>query len=221
MISAPTPHILVGDCRGQKTVDLLRKHDIGRMVLNRSISLYDEEKWGFDNGAYTDWTKGKSFDETRFLRSLEMAQSLGTPYLAVVPDIVAGGNNSLDFSMSWLSRLPADWPWYLAVQDGMDTDKVVQVIDQFSGIFLGGSDKYKSTALFWSRVAHHFNKKFHFARAGTYNKIRHAFEVEADSLDSAFPLWTKARLKEFIGWKNQKPWENEFFWNFIVQGQGF
>lgn len=159
---------------------------------------YTGEPWAFDNGAYGDFLRGKQFDEDAFLRRLEKAYRLGCPYMAVAPDIVAGGLRSLEFSLRWLEKLPSDWCWYLAVQDGMGLDDVDSVLDRFSGIFLGGTDHFKATALHWARLAHGRGKKFHFARAGTLRKVEFAKLVGADSLDSSFPLWTKERLRTFI-----------------------
>jgi hypothetical protein len=119
------------------------------------------------------------------------------PILAVVPDIVAGGQRSLDFSLDWVMRLPNGWPWYLAVQDGMETHQVEDSLHLFSGIFLGGTDRFKRTAYRWCNLAHAHQKRFHYGRAGTIAKLLHAKKIGADSLDSAFPLWTNQRLETF------------------------
>jgi hypothetical protein len=168
-------------------------------VYDRPIAkLYPFEPWGFDNGAYVAWKKGLSFPEEVFLRRLDVALKVSSdPIIAVCPDIVTKGVESLDFSLRWLERLPRFWPWYLAVQDGM-THRDVQVVGHlFAGIFLGGSDKFKRTAYGWSRLAHFMDKKFHYGRAGTLDKLAHAHAVQADSVDSCFPLWTKTRLDVF------------------------
>ena len=133
-----------------------------------------------------------------FLKRLEAARSIGRPYLAVAPDIVAGGLKSLDYSLSWMDRLP-EWPWYLAVQDGMDPGGVAAVIGRFTGLFLGGTDRFKLQAERWCDLAHGHSKRFHYARAGTIRKLVHAYRIRADSLDSSFPLWSAERMKRF-GW---------------------
>jgi hypothetical protein len=196
---------------GSKRLDIYKKNKFGRMMVRNKFTPYDGEEWGFDNGAFISWKKGASFDETTYLKMLDFAVSFHRPYLSILPDIVAGGNKSLEFSLSWLNRLPNEWPWYLAVQDGMDPAAVIDNIHSFSGLFLGGSDKFKKTALFWKKVAHLHKKKFHYGRAGTYRKVQHAHDCGADSLDSAFPLWTKDRFKEFITWTKTKPWEQRLF----------
>ena len=188
---------ITGDTRSKKMIKILQEYGMGRMVIDRLIKLYPREPWGFDNGAYRDWVGEKEFDEDAFLRRLEMAYQLGIPYLAVVPDIVAGGENSLEFSLGWLKRLP-EWPWYLAVQDGMKLERVSQIIKPFAGIFLGGTDKFKATAWYWCKLAHQHGKKFHYARAGTPRKVIHARKVGSDSCDSAGPLYSIERFNWFL-----------------------
>jgi hypothetical protein len=194
--------IFTGDSSGRKTLKVLKNNGIGRFFIRGPRVLYEGEEWGFDNGAFSWWKEGKQFQEDVFMRRLEKCHSKlpYAPYLAVLPDIVAGGDASWDFSMKWLNsgKLPSDWPWYLAVQDGMDTAWVINVLDRVAGIFLGGSDDYKKQALFWRKISATHGKPLHYARAGTLNKIAHASMVAADSLDSSFPLWTHQRLSSFI-----------------------
>ena len=185
---------LTGSTGSREIIRFLIENRWGRIWIDRLPLPYKGEPWGFDNGAFTDWLKGKAFDGDLFLKRLNRAYGVGVPYLAVVPDIVAGGLRSLEFSVGWMNELPPDWPWFLAVQDGMTVDDVEPVRDLFCGIFLGGSDKFKATAYHWAELAHKYDKLFHYGRAGTPRKIRHAMESGADSCDSAFPLWARERL---------------------------
>lgn len=203
-VTHETPHkgycvkILVGETRSRKNIEFLRSHGWGRIFCTNRPTPYPFEPWAFDNGAFVAWTSGKEFPEATFLRRLEIALKTNSdPIVAVCPDIVAGGMASLEFSVRWLERLPSYWPWYLAVQDGMTADAVLEVSHLFAGIFLGGTDKFKLTAYRWSRLAHFADKKFHYGRAGTLRKLAHAHAVGADSCDSSFPLWTSKRLEIF------------------------
>ena len=170
----------------------------GRMYIEKTPKPYEGEKWGWDNGVFRDFKAGTPFNEAMFEKRLEKAYSAGVPYLAVVPDIISGGLDSLSFSLEWLKKIPSDWPWYLAVQDGMKIDDVEPIIERFAGLFLGGSNSFKATAWHWRELAHKHGKRFHYGRAGTEKKILHAKLVKADSADSAFPLWTKERLKRTV-----------------------
>lgn len=189
--------MLTGDTRSHKIVAMLREMGWGRIWIDQRPTPYPGEPWGFDNGAFKNWRNGTAFDEGVYLTRLEKAHAVGRPYLAIVPDLVARGKESLEFSLSWLPRLPSDWPWYLAVQDGMRIADVEAVTDRFAGLFLGGSNRFKSTAYYWCQLAHAHGKLFHYGRAGTKRKIWHAIEAGADSADSAFPLWEADRLDRF------------------------
>lgn len=188
--------IFVGDTRG-KGVTFLQEQGWGRMYAKpRPMpEMYPEEPWAFDNGAFEAHVKKQPFPEKVFLKRLDAALKVSTdPRVAVVPDIVAGGMKSLEFSLRWREKLPNFWPWYLAIQDGMEPSDVLAVANVFNGIFLGGSDRFKLTAYNWCRFAHFCDKPFHYGRAGTLRKVRHAWNIGADSLDSNFPLWTKRRM---------------------------
>lgn len=164
---------------------------------------------GFDNGAYLDWINKRDFDEKRFRDALDAAMDVGIPYMAVVPDLVGRGDDSLYFSLNWLDKLPTYWPWYLAVQDGMRIHRVEDVIHYFDGLFLGGTDAFKAEAQDWCNLARIHGKRFHFARAGTERKIKQAIRIGADSLDSSFPLWTVERMRrmEYLvnEWQHAEP----------------
>jgi len=210
------PLVMFGDTRSERNIRLLTDRGWGRMFASAPPTPFPFEKWGLDNGAFKAWQDagfpgGLTIDDwcilwdaDEFDRRLREAAAIDSdPYLVVVPDI-PGSPHSLDFSVSWIrdaklcpvADFRIDWPWYLAVQDGMKFEEVEQVLHLFSGVFLGGTDKFKLTAYHWAKFAHAHQKKFHYARAGTPRKIRHAFRVGADSLDSTFASWTIQRTEE-------------------------
>lgn len=203
---------ITGETTGKKMVNILMKHGWGRMFIRKRPTPYYGERWGFDNGAYVCWQNNTQFDEDKYMKRLDVAYRVDEPYMAVVPDIVGGGSDSLEYSLRWIKKLPP-WPWYLAVQDGMEYVEVENVIDLFDGLFLGGTNTFKSTAYSWCKLAHSYGKKFHYGRAGTPNKVLHALRVGADSADSAFPLWTYDRMDELIkfidGPKQMSLWSEE------------
>lgn len=195
--------ILTGDTRSHTNVNLLMQHGWGRMYQESAPKPFPGEPWGFDNCAFLYYRRGTEFDADAYCRRLDLAMQVGTPYIAVVPDVVAGGTASLDFSWDWFGVkrvLPDNWPWYLAVQDGMSRRDVEGVIrGGWTGLFLGGTNRFKQqTAWMWRELAAEFGIKFHYGRAGTLKKVEHAKVIKADSLDSAFPLWTKERFARFI-----------------------
>lgn len=196
--------VLVGELTTRRIVRDLEQLGWGRMWarVKERPQCYDGEPWGFDNGAFAAWQNGKPWNADAYLRRLERMYALGVPYLAVVPDIV-GRPESYDFSLGWLERLP-EWPWYLAVQDGMIPGTVD--LTPFHGIFLGGTNGYKAYASAWRTEAHIANKPFHYGRAGTLRKLEHARQAGADSIDSAFPLWSRDRFRLFADhWLHGSP----------------
>ena len=99
--------VLIGDTRSLKNVARLKELGWGRMFAGYKPTPYEGEPWGFDNGAFKNWTDGLPFDEPSFLYRLWQAVSqVGKPYFAVVPDIVAAGCSSLAFSLRMGSPHP-------------------------------------------------------------------------------------------------------------------
>lgn len=200
----------------------LKKHHFGRMWGRDYVNRLESELWGFDNGAWSSFSKGTPWDEQKFLKRLTQAQKQWTPHtciVAAVPDIVQGGNESLRFSLDWIERLnetACEFPWFLVVQDGMDSRAVKHNIHKFRGLFLGGSDKFKKSAPYWCDVAHYHNKLFHWGRCGSINALRAAIRIDTDSLDSSRPVKAYIggeihRARKWInvarGWDDQKELE--------------
>jgi hypothetical protein len=104
----------------------------------------------------------------------------------VIPDIVAGGIKSLEFSLSWLPRLKHLKKLLLPVQDGMDVTTVGDVLRGVPnmGIFLGGSTEWKLATMYsWGVVAAVMRRHYHVGRVNTMRRIRLAAEAGADSFD--------------------------------------
>ena len=143
-------------------------------------------RYAVDNGAYYCWTRKMAWDEPKFLKMLDRVESFERrPDFGCAPDIVAGGLASLEFTMSWVDRLPSSYPWYLAVQDGMSTSDVQAVIGHFAGLFVGGTSEWKMRTLpEWVRLA---KKNGKLAHVGRVNSLSRAFTVaqvcKADSFD--------------------------------------
>lgn len=193
-------NFVTGDTRSSEFVALLQRYEWSRMVIDKKIRPYPGERWCFDNGAWRDYKNGRTFDADAFVKRLRMAEDVGTPYMAVVPDVVCGGQGSLEFSNEWILRpeLRNGWPWYLAVQNRMTVEIVEDAITKYPyhGIFIGGDDAFKRhTDRQWIELAHEYGLKAHYGRCGTKRKIRRALALKTDSCDSAFPLWIRDRLE--------------------------
>lgn len=195
------PAFLIGECTTPSLVrSTFRPLGWGRMWVHRTIRPYEGERWGFDNGAFGAWKKREAWNADKYRKRLDAAHALGTPRLAVIPDIPAEGERSLEFSLEWLGSLPADWPWYLAVQDGMTLDMVRPHLKHFAGLFLGGTNEFKNTAHEWRTLAKGAGLQFHYARTSGVKRLEHARRVGADSCDSTQPLWEKPIMRQFVNW---------------------
>jgi len=201
-------YFLAMEMGGQKFIDLIQSVDFGRMVITTRIKPYPGEKWAFDNGAFGFYRRGLQFDMELYLKRLSMAASIASTnelWFAVAPDIVAGGQASLEFSNEWMARPEADTfnHWYLAVQDGMQQREVECAITEYgyTGLFLGGSNEFKlRRGEEWREVCDEFKIGYHYARCGTRAKIRHAATLNCDSIDSALPIWRTTRLNDLLGY---------------------
>lgn len=198
---------MFGSSVGEEMKHAYRRLGFSRMLAEGlQIDPYRGEPWGLDNGAYGAWKRGEEFPVDTFRRRLDRALEVADerdapPLFAVVPDLVNQGLDSLDYSLEWVeecrTKAPA-WDWYLGVQNGFTRERLEPVLDQFDGLLLGGGDEMKATAGRWCSFAHENDMGFHYARCGTLKKIRHAFEIGADSFDSVFPVMNPNRFGQTI-----------------------
>lgn len=139
-----------------------------------------------DNGAWSDFQKSRPFDDDKFEKFLEWLERCGTtPEWIVLPDIVAGGLESLSLSLRYSNRCLSVAPMVLiAVQDGMSTDDLDPHVGPSVGIFLGGSTEWKiATMAQWGRFCADRGVYYHVARVNSAKRIRMAAAAGADSID--------------------------------------
>jgi len=200
--------LYVGQTRDGSLIAELQALGVGECT-NRGELPPRRLPWFLDNGAYTDFKSKKPFDLNRWIRDtrhimyrlesdewpVEMA-----PDFTVVPDLVGGGKDSLDFSIEHLFRIESlHVPHYLAVQNGMTKSMVRSVLPQFGGVFVGGTLDWKlETMAMWSDMAHDAGLLCHVGRIGTIPRVEMAKQAGVDSIDSCQPLWTRARLGKFV-----------------------
>ena len=188
-----------------KTHDFMRENSIKMMHLANSWrNPIDKIPYALDNGAYHCWNNGKPFDDNKFISALEKSDRTGKkPEFVVCPDIVAGGLDSLAFSLAWLEKMPRD-DYYLAVQDGMSISDVEPHIHKFKGLFVGGTLKWKlRTSSEWVKLAHNHNRKCHIGRVGTFRRLLWAKTIGADSVDSSNFVQNPGWLNKITAFKMQ------------------
>lgn len=194
--------VYVGQTRSAKLIARLVALGFGECVSRGELPPR-RHPWFLDNGAFGDWRSGRTFDGEAYRQDLEEAAALRVPPdFIVCPDIVAGGLDSLAFSLGWRDELGSALPGrrvYLVVQDGMEASHVRSVSDRFDGLFVGGSLPWKvATGGAWVRTAHELGMPCHIGRVGTARRVRWAQRIGADSIDSCLPLWSAGHLEKFV-----------------------
>lgn len=154
-----------------------------RLLVSAKGVLRDEGMpYALDNGAWTAFQRKEPFDVPAFQRAVDMFGERAD--WVVIPDIVAGGLASLDFSLSWIDRLGGCKRLLLAVQDGMTADSIRPFLSDRVGIFIGGSTDWKlTTAIEWGQLAHEVGCYMHVGRVNTVRRIRLCAAAGADSFD--------------------------------------
>lgn len=141
--------------------------------------------YALDNGAWSAYTQGRPFDEDAFLKALRrMARGVDW---TVIPDIVAGGAASLEFSIKWMRRVLDECQrGLLAVQDGMSADDVRPFIGSRVGLFVGGSTEWKLRTLpEWADLARQAGCWCHVGRVNTVRRIGACTSVGVTSFDGS------------------------------------
>lgn len=164
--------------------------------------------YALDNGAWTAFQQGTPFDEDAFRRLVD-ALGDGADWI-VLPDIVAGGMASLDYSVSWMDRVPG--LRLLAVQDGMTVADVRPLLGPSIGIFVGGSTEWKlSTMRAWGALAREVGCYLHVGRVNTRRRIALCHEAGAHSFDGTSATRFAANIPKLTAATNQSTfWE---VWN--------
>jgi len=210
--------VYVGQTRSREFIQWLEEEGIGEAVQRNE---FPPRRLPFflDNGAFGDWRKGQPFNLREFQNAVGQAAYAAVylgyePDFIVVPDKVAAGLESLDTSLMltpWLEDLIPGVPIYLVVQDGMTEDDLLPHLSHFGGLFVGGSLPWKlQTAERWCEFAHENGLACHIGRVGTVARVRWAERIGADSIDSSEPLWSRAKLAQFLAVLSEAQQQKEF-----------
>lgn len=164
------------------TLAALREH--GWRLLVSATGVHRTEGMGYclDNGAWTAHVQGTPWDEQAFV---DLVTELGPGAdFVIAPDVVAGGYRSLALSLSWVPTLRACSLVLVPVQDGMAYEVVAPYIDEWTGIFVGGSTEWKlATMAEWGRVARERDAYMHVGRVNTVRRIQACQLAGAHSFD--------------------------------------
>lgn len=157
-----------------------------RLVVSATGVLRSEGlMYGLDNGAWTAFQQGCPLDEDLFMRAVDLMGENAD--WIVLPDIVAGGHRSLDYTLLWLNRLRGiPVRLLIAVQDGMLPEDVRELLDPGVGIFVGGTTAWKErTAGAWGVLARRRNCYLHVGRVNSIRRIAICGAAGANSWDGS------------------------------------
>lgn len=210
--------VYVGQTRSRALVAQLADAGIGECVTRGQLPPR-RTPWFYDNGAFADFKAGREFNEFEYWRDLRKIRSwcefgqpsrdrsrlgevLTPPDFIVLPDLVAQGLASLEFSLAHLEETQQTGTPYLAVQDGMTPAGVRAILGRYpaiAGLFVGGSMAWKlETAGAWCQLGRRSGRPVHIGRVGTLDRLAWAESIGATSIDSSLPLWQRDRLNAFI-----------------------
>lgn len=170
----------------RRNLDALRKAGWGLLISRTGVWRTEGfSDYVLDNGAWSDFRAGRSFDEDAFERLIDRLGA-GATWI-VLPDIVEGGLASLELSVRWSNRCLSICPSVLIpVQDGMTEDDISPFVGRNVGVFLGGSTEWKiSTMGAWGAFCRQRGIHYHVARVNTVKRMGMAAAAGADSIDGS------------------------------------
>lgn len=139
--------------------------------------------YALDNGVWGAAQRSEAWDSLRFVRLLERYGDRAD--WVVLPDVVAGGMESLERSLAWLMKVRDIAKLVLIpAQDGMAPEDLESHIGPEVGIFLGGSTHWKlSTAHRWGALCQKRGAYFHIGRVNSHKRMTLCRVVGANSFD--------------------------------------
>lgn len=168
----------------RRNLDALRASNWRILLTPDNPRPPERLKFAIDNGAWKAFRQGTQFDAEAFA---DLVDRFGCAAdFVVLPDIVAGGMNSLELSRSWIPKLRPLKNLLLPLQDGMDAESVGAVLREHRnvGLFLGGSTEFKLREMYaWGLVAHSWLRWYHVGRVNSARRIRLCAEAGVDSFD--------------------------------------
>lgn len=171
----------------RKNLDFFRANGWRLMVSAKGVLRSEGMAYALDNGAWNAHVNGTPFDGAAFEKALDLLGECAD--FIVLPDIVAGGMRSLDFSLSWLDRVRAYGRLILLpIQDGMTIEAVDPVLGDGVGIFIGGSTEFKEKAIpDWCDFARMYGIYSHVGRVNSRRRLKLCKQAGADSFDGSGP----------------------------------
>lgn len=173
----------------RRNLAALRAHGWGLLVSRAGVWRTEGfERICGDNGAWADFQAGRCFDGDAYDRFLDwLSVQAVVPDWLVLPDIVAGGMESLALSIRYINRCRSIAPLVLiAVQNGMEPEDLAPLVGPQIGIFLGGSTDWKIERMIeWGAFCAARCIHYHVARVNSFKRMSLAIAAGAHSIDGS------------------------------------
>jgi len=189
----------------RKTIEQCNALNIGLLMVDVWRNPDDWPSFAIDNGCYAAYNREEEWDPAPFLKILTRCKKEGrNPDFIVIPDKVADPKSIL-FSLVWIPVLESmypEFPRYLAVQNGMSPEQVLEYVDlrKISGIFVGGTMEWKmDTMKGWVMFAHEYGLKCHVGRIGPIKRMMICELAGADSIDSTTWVQNRDGIEHYVG----------------------
>jgi len=193
---------------GEKTIAACRAHNFGALLspistrstatsvqirdLSGQANPIEGLPFVLDNGVWSCHQAAVEWSDEPLLRMLSrLSERDLVPRFVVAPDKIGAGYESLAFSVDWLKAKRSscgDLPWLLAVQDGMEVERVREALleHRFTGIFVGGSTEWKwATVHAWSELGLQLGLRVHVGRVNGQRRAQLCSDIGVHSIDGS------------------------------------
>lgn len=169
--------------------DYCIRHRIGMLYSPHRSYLPQVPDFILDNAAYPAFSRHELLNLDLYREFLRKATGRGSPYFAVIPDIVCGGMASFNFSAENIDLIPKGINRYFVVNPAITEHDLIPYFDEIEGQFI-------SLAAFrrvWDIrryvvMAHNHDLKAHIGKVGTGKAYTLSATVGADSCDGSTPM---------------------------------
>lgn len=166
----------------KRNLSMIRERGWRLLVSATGVWRNEGFPYAIDNGAWTAHQQNRAFDSDKYLGVVD-AMGASADWI-VIPDRVGDAIGTFEMFDVWWPRIRGAGLLLFALQDGMTTQQVDQVLRPGMGLFVGGSDHFKeSTAEAWGRFARSRSLYLHVGRVNTARRIAIAAAAGADSVD--------------------------------------
>lgn len=165
----------------RRNLAAMRAHGWRLLVSATGVWRAEGFPYAIDNGAWTAYRQGASFDARRY-RGLVAALGKGADWI-VLPDAVGDAAKTASMTDEWLAELSGH-RLLAVIQDGAEAASLERLLPHVHGFFLGGSDEYKlRTMSQWGDWCKARGRYYHVGRVNSARRIALAARAGADSVD--------------------------------------